>query len=203
MKKKIKNYGLFLIYTLFSWGCANKETYTYRSKEIGAYKKPVATVEKAWLARHKYDHERRLLIPMVGGTRWGAIQEYKEDGTLEYKDWWVRDIKIEDLEPVPSTTLKISRNQKVLHKTSLDGIDLDNIAESTLKEESKILNSTQEVTDFIPTITELEDDIGEAASVPPAFDSIPKMPDDVLVPEGSPFDPLPDAFPPLELPPLE
>lgn len=203
MKKKIKNYGLFLIYTLFSWGCANKETYTYRSKEIGAYKKPVATVEKAWLARHKYDHERRLLIPMVGGTRWGAIQEYKEDGTLEYKDWWVRDIKIEDLEPAPSTTLKISRNKNVWKKPTLDGIELDNFAKPTLKEETKISPPAQEISDFIPTIPKLEDDIGESVLVPPALDSTPQMPDDVIAPEGSPFDPLPDAFPPLELPPLE
>ena len=198
MKKKIKIYGLFLIYTLFSWGCANNETYTYRSKELGAYKKPVATVEKAWLARHKYDHERRLLIPMVGGTRWGAIQEYKEDGTLEYKDWWERDIKIEDLEPTPSTTLKINRNKKVWKKTTLDGINVDNIVKPTLKEETEISNPAQEVTDFIPIIPDTEDGAGQTALEPPAFDSTPEMLDDSLAPADSPFAPLPDVFPPLE-----
>ena len=140
---------------------------------------------------------------MVGGTRWGAIQEYKEDGTLEYKDWWVRDIKIEDLEPAPSTTLKISRNKNVWKKPTLDGIELDNISKPTLKEETKISPPAQEISDFIPTIPKLEDDIGESVLVPPALDSTPQMPDDVIAPEGSPFDPLPDAFPPLELPPLE
>tara|TARA_B110000003_G_scaffold241485_1_gene248736 strand:+ start:3476 stop:4084 length:609 start_codon:yes stop_codon:yes gene_type:complete len=200
MKKKIKIYGLFLIYTLFSWGCANNETYTYRSKEMGAYKKPVATVEKAWLARHKYDHERRLLIPMVGGSRWGAIQEYKEDGTLEYKDWWERDIKIEDLDPTPSTTLKIKRNKNEWKKTTLDGINVDNFVKPTLKDETEISNSVEEVTDFIPIVPDIDDGVEETGLEPPAFDSTPEMLDEGLAPADSPFAPLPDAFPPLELP---
>ena len=200
MKKKIKIYGLFLIYTLFSWGCANNETYTYRSKEMGAYKKPVATVEKAWLARHKYDHERRLLIPMVGGTRWGAIQEYKEDGTLEYKEWWERDIKIEDLDPTPSTTLKIKRNKNEWKKTTLDGINVDNFVKPTLKDETEISNSAEEVTDFIPIVPDIDDGVEETGLEPPAFDSTPETLDEGLAPADSPFAPLPDAFPPLELP---
>ena len=200
MKKKIKIYGLFLIYTLFSWGCANNETYTYRSKEMGAYKKPVATVEKAWLARHKYDHERRLLIPMVGGSRWGAIQEYKEDGTLEYKDWWERDIKIEDLDPTPSTTLKIKRNKNEWKKTTLDGINVDNFVKPTLKDETEISNSAEEVTDFIPIVPDIDDGVEETGLEPPAFDSTPETLDEGLAPADSPFAPLPDAFPPLELP---
>ena len=200
MKKKIKIYGLFLIYTLFSWGCANNETYTYRSKEMGAYKKPVATVEKAWLARHKYDHERRLLIPMVGGTRWGAIQEYKEDGTLEYKDWWERDVKIEDLDPTPSTTIKINRNKNEWKKTTLDGINVDNFVKPTLKDETEISNSAEEVTDFIPIVPDIDDGVEETGLEPPAFDSTPETLDEGLAPADSPFAPLPDAFPPLELP---
>ena len=65
-------------------------------------KKHLSMVEKAWTARHHYDPERRLLIPKVAGARWGSTQEYKEDGTLTYLDWWVRDVKMEDLEPAPS-----------------------------------------------------------------------------------------------------
>jgi hypothetical protein len=200
MKKKIKNYGLFLIYILFSWGCANNKTYSYRSKEMGAYKKPVATVEKAWLARHKYDHERRLLIPMVGGTRWGAIQEYKEDGTLEYKDWWERDIKIEDLDPAPSTTIKINRNKNVWKKPTLDGINVDNFVKPTLKEETEISNSAEEVTDFIPMVPDIDDGVEEAVLEPPASDSTPEMLGEGLAPKDSPFAPLPDALPPLDFP---
>ena len=64
--------------------------------------KHLSMVEKAWTARHDYDPERRLLVPKVAGARWGSTQEYKEDGTLTYRDWWVRDVKMEDLEPAPS-----------------------------------------------------------------------------------------------------
>ena len=64
-------------------------------------------VEKAWMARHHYDSERRLLVPKVGGARWGSTQEYNEDGTLTYLDWWVRDVKMEDLEASPSTFVEV------------------------------------------------------------------------------------------------
>ena len=84
----------------------------YRSVSPAFDRKPVSKIEKAWIARHQYDHERRLLIPKLGGARWGAVQEYKEDGTIEFKDWWERDAKIEDLEAVPSTVLSAPRAQE-------------------------------------------------------------------------------------------
>ena len=59
-------------------------------------------VEKAWMARHHYDPERRLLVPKVAGARWGSTQEYKEDGTLTYLDWWVRDVKWKIWKRAPS-----------------------------------------------------------------------------------------------------
>ena len=65
--------------------------------------KPPAYVQKAWNARYKYDNDRRMLIPVYAGNRWGSVQQYKEDGSLEYLDWWVKDVKSEDLEPVPET----------------------------------------------------------------------------------------------------
>ncbi|MDE0576546.1 MAG: hypothetical protein OSB39_06350, partial [Opitutales bacterium] len=55
------------------------------------------------MARHTYDHDRRLLIPVHKGTRWGAVQEYKEDGSIVFRDWWVRNVKVEDLEANPET----------------------------------------------------------------------------------------------------
>ena len=113
MKIIISNIFVLCLLILFFNGCSSNDSYSYRTKEFNSARKPIATVEKAWVARHKYDHERRLLIPMVGGTRWGAVQEYKEDGTLEFKDWWVRDVKIEDLEAKPSTTLSIENKKKI------------------------------------------------------------------------------------------
>ena len=108
---KIINITLPLLLALFFGGCTGVQNYGYQKKEFVRPAKPKAAVERAWLARNKYDHERRMLIPMVGGTRWGAVQEYKEDGTLEYKEWWVRDIKKEDLEASPSTAIRIIKEQ--------------------------------------------------------------------------------------------
>lgn len=68
-------------------------------------RRPPASVEKAWLARHHYDPERRLLIPRYSGARWGSILEFTEDETLVYRDWWIRDVKVEDLDAAPNTRL--------------------------------------------------------------------------------------------------
>jgi hypothetical protein len=193
MKKKFKIYGLLLIYLLFSWGCTNKGTYAYRSKEIGGYKKPVANVEKVWRARHKYDHERRLLIPMVGGSQWGATQEYKEDGTLEYKDWWERDIKIEDLEPTPSTALKISQNENVRKVNTIEGISLEGLVQPSLTDTPEVPELKKNPPDFIPIVPSVED-----VTIPPV-DRSPFLPED-LPSADSPFDALPNTFPPLDLP---
>ena len=92
---------------------SNRSAYEYRSFSPVLDRKPVSKIEKAWIARHQFDHERRLLIPKLGGARWGAVQEYKEDGTIEFRDWWERDVKIEDLEAVPSTLLSAPSNKKI------------------------------------------------------------------------------------------
>ena len=68
-------------------------------------RRPPAAVEKAWLARHQYDPDRRLLIPKYSGARWGSILEYTENESLVYRDWWVRDVKMEELSAEPSTKL--------------------------------------------------------------------------------------------------
>jgi len=203
MKSKISNLFVVFFLSLFFNGCVNKGVYTYRTKEFNRPRKPIATVEKAWVARHKYDHERRLLIPMVGGTRWGAVQEYKEDGTLEFKDWWVRDVKIEDLEAKPSTTLSIAKKKKISPKSSFEDIDLESIPQSipllstdgngnsstipveTLSSPSAFPDGNSEV----PVI--------EAPFAPLPFDSLPSQTEENSVDAASPFAPLPDAFPPL------
>ena len=100
---------LFLFLLLLGSCDSNRSAHQYRSISPTLDRKPVSKIEKAWIARHQYDHERRLLIPKLGGARWGAVQEYKENGTIEFKDWWERDVKIEDLEAVPSTVLSMPR----------------------------------------------------------------------------------------------
>lgn len=67
--------------------------------------RPPAYVQKAWDARYSYDSDRRLLVPEYAGSRWGAVQQYKEEGKLEYQDWWVRDVRSEDLEASPDTSI--------------------------------------------------------------------------------------------------
>lgn len=200
MKRKIEIFGFFLVFLLASLGCGNKDGYVYRSKEVLGPKKSVGAVDKAWLARHKYDHERRLLIPMVGGTRWGAVQEYKEDGTLEYKDWWVRDIKIEDLEPAPSMTLKIPKNKSVRKITTLEGINMDNVSKPTSNELEEIPSTIEESTEFIPLVPNVEDSVNEPFPNSSVIENSPAMLEENEPFEESPFAPLPGAFPPLDLP---
>ena len=82
------------------------------SRMMGA--SPPAYVQKAWNAKYDYDEEKRLLVPKYAGSRWGSIKEYREDGRLSYQDWWVRDIKVEDLEEDPDT--------EVINLVNEDGI---------------------------------------------------------------------------------
>jgi uncharacterized protein YlzI (FlbEa/FlbD family) len=203
MKLKISNMFVVLFLSLFFSGCGNKGAYTYRTKEFNRPKKPIATVEKAWLSRHKYDHERRMLIPMVGGARWGAVQEYKEDGTLEYKDWWVRDVKIEDLEAKPSTTLSISNKKKIIPQSSFEDIDLESIPQSIpLLSTEDTGNSSAIPFEPLPSpgafsVENSEVPVSEAPFAPLPFDSLPSKSEGNGVDAASPFAPLPDAFPPL------
>ncbi len=90
-----------LSFTFFLGSC--RSVAEYRGTRAPGFASPyrVAAVEKSWMARHTYDHDRRLLIPVHKGTRWGAVQEYKEDGSIVFRDWWVRNVKVEDLEANP------------------------------------------------------------------------------------------------------
>ena len=95
--------SFLLGFTFFLGSC--RSVAEYRGTRAPGFASPyrVAAVEKSWMARHKYDHDRRLLIPVHKGTRWGAVQEYKEDGSIVFRDWWVRNVKVEDLEANPET----------------------------------------------------------------------------------------------------
>jgi hypothetical protein len=172
-----------------------------KKKEFVRPAKPKAAVERAWLARNKYDHERRMLIPMVGGSRWGAIQEYKEDGTLEYKEWWVRDIKKEDLEASPSTALRIIKEQNNDQGTSLNRINLENLPAPSPVQSSEVIESPTENSaenppdvDFPPVPRESSN--GDSPFAPLPFDVVPALPSEESI-APAPFAPLPNGLPPL------
>ena len=52
-----------------------------------------------------------MLVPQYAGSRWGAVQQYKEEGQLVYQDWWVRDVRSEDLEAAPDTAINSFLNE--------------------------------------------------------------------------------------------
>ena len=93
-----------LVVAIFS-SCSRSGKYGQKNSMDINLRRPPAAVEKAWLARHQYDPDRRLLIPKYSGARWGSILEYTENENLVYRDWWVRDVKMEELSAEPSTTL--------------------------------------------------------------------------------------------------
>ena len=95
---------LFLMVIFFS-SCSQTEKYSQNPSKKTQLRRPPAAVERAWLARHQYDPERRLVVPKYNGARWGSILEYTEDENLVYRDWWVRDVKMQELTPEPSTQL--------------------------------------------------------------------------------------------------
>ena len=108
MKIKSVSYAFirFLIVINFLYlfqSCSNRGAYNNTPLDNEALVNPASRVEKLWLARTQYDSDRRLIIPKVGGARWGAVQEYTADGNLVYRDWWVRNVKLEDLEATPDT----------------------------------------------------------------------------------------------------
>lgn len=113
MKFRIKGFFRFILGIIpfsFFISCSNS---SYRQNASIGHPNTVtspAMVEKLWLARHHYDQDRRLIIPKVGGARWGAVQEYTADGNLVYRDWWVRNLKIEDLEASPPLEVEVLRD---------------------------------------------------------------------------------------------
>ena len=113
IKFRIKGFlGLSLGVLPFSFfiSCSNSSYRQNASFEEPSTVTSPAMVEKLWLARHHYDQDRRLIIPKVGGARWGAVQEYTADGNLVYRDWWVRNLKIEDLEANPPLEVEVLRD---------------------------------------------------------------------------------------------
>lgn len=158
--------------------------------------KHLSMVEKAWTARHHYDPERRLLVPKVAGARWGSTQEYKEDGTLTYRDWWVRDVKIEDLEPAPSTFVEVILEEDEAISSDARG-SLDNQApiqgglvepENEGSQEFSAPESNQTITSDPFSASEPAVEVSNESEDP--FTPVAEPSTDSSEPEVSPFAPL-------------
>ena len=192
---------LIIITPLFFCSCFLRDNQDFRSYQPKPYVKPVAKVEKVWTAQHKYDPERRLVIPMIGGSRWGAVHEYKEDGTLVYREWWERDIKKEDLDNVAVKESTFS-NQKI---ESVDETDIEQNAEVNITD-SELPDVVEPKPDNVQTQFDVGDSVNELPMAPLPFDSLPANdnPAPSIPNNDSPFAPLPAELPPFpaELPPL-
>ena len=95
----------FSFFVLLVVSCGRQTGSSSLNKQPAGSGQPPAYVQKAWDARYTYDADRRLLVPQYAGSRWGAVQQYKEEGVLEYQDWWIRDVRAEDLESSPDTSI--------------------------------------------------------------------------------------------------
>ena len=187
---------LIIFIPLLLCSCILKDNQAYRSYQPKPYIKPIAKVEKVWTAQHKYDPERRLVIPMIGGSRWGAVHEYKEDGTLVYREWWERDIKKEDLENTSvskSTTVNdLSTQQDMVE------IEVNEQIEPNIEPVSENISNTDSSVDS--PFGQPPADIQTPSELPMAplpFDSLPVESDNSSAPEDLPFAPLPEGLPPL------
>jgi len=197
-----------LVLLLLFGSCGNQAAYQYRPSSEELNLKAVSKIEKAWVARHHYDHERRLLVPKVGGVKWGAVQEYKEDGTLVFRDWWERDRKIEDLEAAPSTAVSIPR-QEEKEAASAPPLGLDSPIE--LPEASALPGPfpapelsepvgfpTDPTADGLPPLPPGDAGLPPDAlpALPAGEGGLPPLPSGQPVePTVSPFEPLPGAIP--------
>ena len=157
--------GLFLV-VLVLVSCGTKPTYPAADNhnvpaETG---RPPAYVQKAWDARYSYDADRRLLVPQYAGSRWGAVQQYKEEGELVYQDWWIRDVRSEDLEASPDTAITSFINEDgnltfipqdtedpSVEANASDGEQGDVFDTDDLSDESLPASSDGEESPFVPS----------------------------------------------------
>ena len=142
---------------------------------------PPSMVEKLWLARHHYDEERRLIVPKVGGSRWGAVQEYTADGNLVYRDWWVRNLKVEDLEAAPSTEIEVVREEDTSSRPPVLGISGIDVEPDSGSEEP-VADDPLGLDEATAPVAPIDDPF---APVPAVEGALPEMSD--------PFAPLPEA----------
>ena len=133
--------------------CMNRSTVGNQvsavSKRTGA--SPPAYVQKAWDAKYVYDEEKRLLIPKYAGSKWGSIKEYREDGQLAYQDWWVRDVKVEDLEASPETHMSNLIDTEPPQSINDGQAATEGVEEVSSGSPSKPEEQIEPVEDFVPS----------------------------------------------------
>ena len=200
--------SLALFVTFFFISCSNSNYRQSVSVEQRLVINPPSMVEKLWLARHHYDEERRLIVPKIGGARWGAVREYTADGNLIYREWWKRNLKDRDLEAVPTTDIDFdlteddtaSRPPSLGFPSKNVEAKSDNIAPipDSLVEENPIPPSQPSETDsFAPLPIPESDDSNPSTEGNNPFAPLAPMEQgsEPSVPaEPSPFGPLPDPF---------
>ena len=164
---------------LFFQSCSNSNYKQEISAEQRLILNPPSMVEKLWLARHHYDEERRLIVPKVGGSRWGAVQEYTAEGNLVYRDWWVRTLNVEDLEAAPSTEIEVVREEDTNTRPPVLGISGIDVEEDGNEPSESLMESQPAENNEDPFIDD------PFAPVPAVEDALPEMSD--------PFAPIPDA----------
>ena len=186
-----RNYGLSLGILVISFlqSCSNsnyRETQTLSVQERSVANPP-SMVEKLWLARTHYDQDRRLIVPKVGGSRWGAVQEYTADGNLVYRDWWVRNLKVEDLEAAPSTEIQVVQEEDTNLRPPVLGISGMNTDTTNTADDAAI--STPETNEVVfPSPA-------NSGEVDP-FAPVPEAGTETITPETNevdPFAPLPSV----------
>ena len=199
-----------LSFTFFLGSC--RSVAEYRGARAPGFASPyrVAAVEKSWMARHTYDHDRRLLIPVHKGTRWGAVQEYKEDGSIVFRDWWVRNVKVEDLEANPETdVVKAEKPEPASRPGDNSFVPASAFPAPTFEPSSEPF-SPNPVISSVPELAPFAPEPAPFSPEPfPVADGTPEIAPFELPPSGvgsgviatpSPFTPLPGAVPSAPLP---
>ena len=182
--------GTILIFILIFFSCCSRpEKYSQNSPKKTQLRRPPAAVERAWLARHQYDPARRLVVPKYNGARWGSILEYTEEENLVYRDWWVRDVKMQELSPEPSTQL--TPFSQIEDGRAGESSETEDPTDSLTPDDGEMdvfsndgAASTEGSEPFAPVQEPMGDPFAPVDS-PPAVDAFSPLP------EGDPFAPLP------------
>jgi len=150
---KVFIFGFASVIFCLLFACAKKSPVDDSAKRSSRImgESPPAYVQKAWNAKYDYDKERRLLVPKYAGSRWGSIQEYREDGRLSYQDWWVRDVKVEDLEEDPDTEVNNLIDEEGI-------IEAQTKAKEAKEAKAAKADVPEEIEDEIPQVEEAEEE---------------------------------------------
>lgn len=166
MLGNVLKFTILFLGVLVLVSCGTKSTYPTADNHNVSAKTgpPPAYVQKAWDARYSYDADRRLLVPQYAGSRWGAVQQYKEEGELVYQDWWIRDVRSEDLEASPDTAITSFINEDgnltfipqdtedpSVEANASDGEQGDVFDTDDLSDESLPVSSDGEESPFVPS----------------------------------------------------